>query len=251
MNSEQLVFECDGIRLRAKLDQPAGAEGKLPLVIILHGLTGNMDEVHIRAVAQAANEAGYAALRVDQYGHGTSEGAFEDHNMLLWMSGAMRIIDEVRRWDWVTDIILCGHSQGGLNTMMVGGMMADRLKALIPLSPATNIAYGVREGQLLGYRFDPENMPESITLMGGERLNSDYLRAARMLDVEYAIRCFTKPVCVIHGTDDLAVPYPYGVELANAYAQGRLVTIEGDDHCYNHHLTAVTAAVKEFLNEIR
>ena len=43
-----------------------------------------------------------------------------------------------------------------------------------------------------------------------------------------------------------AVPYRIGVEVANRYKNCELVTIVGDDHCYERHLDQVVAAVKDW-----
>ncbi|MBQ8087963.1 MAG: dienelactone hydrolase family protein, partial [Clostridia bacterium] len=75
MNTHQFTIMDDGIRLNAKLDYPKDFSGKCPLVIVIHGFTGHMEERHIIAVTEAINEAGFAALRVDMYGHGHSDGA--------------------------------------------------------------------------------------------------------------------------------------------------------------------------------
>lgn len=250
MNSKELEFQIDGITLKGKLDRPENAPERMPLLLLLHGLTGYMEETHIVGVAQAALEAGYAVLRVDQYGHGTSEGEFCDHNVMIWMMQGMKIVDIIRQWSFVTDICIAGHSQGGLNTIMIGGMMEDRIRALLPLSPAVNIAYGAREGDFLGYSFTPGQLPETVTF-NGHTVKSNYLRAAKMLDVDYAVSQFTGPVLLVHGTQDEAVPYECSTKLLSQYRNAELVTIEGDDHCYNSHLDQVTKAVKDFLLRIR
>ena len=96
----------DGIRLNIKLDRPAGADGtqasprdfnnqasprdlnneRCPLVIVIHGFTGHMEERHILAVCEAMHAIGIATLRVDMYGHGKSDGRFEDHTLYKWLS---------------------------------------------------------------------------------------------------------------------------------------------------------------------
>ena len=80
MSTQELYLNDDGVRLHAKLDRPEGLE-KCPLCIVLHGLTGHMEETHIRAVAAAMNDLGIATLRVELYGHGQSGGSFEDHDL--------------------------------------------------------------------------------------------------------------------------------------------------------------------------
>ena len=66
MTREEFYLTDDGIRLHAKLDRPEGLE-KTPLCIIVHGLTGYMEEEHIVAISAAMNDLGIATLRVELY----------------------------------------------------------------------------------------------------------------------------------------------------------------------------------------
>ena len=144
---KEFYITDDGIQLHAKLDMPEEKE-KCPLVIVFHGLTGNMEERHITAVSNAMNEIGFATLRVELYGHGKSGGAFEQHNLMKWINNAMTVTDYAKTLDFVTDLYICGHSQGGLLTMLAAGMRADDFKAAIPMSPAIVIPDGARKGNL-------------------------------------------------------------------------------------------------------
>ena len=92
MPVKEFFITEDGIRLHAKLEMPQNAE-KCPLLIIIHGFTGHMEERHIVAAAQTAVNAGYAALRAEMYGHGKSDGSFENHTLLKWLTNAMTVID--------------------------------------------------------------------------------------------------------------------------------------------------------------
>ena len=83
----------DGIRLNAVLDMPSGKAEKCPLVIVIHGFTGHSEERHITAAAKTMNDLGYATLRADMYGHGTSDGEFGKHTLFKWMTNAMTLID--------------------------------------------------------------------------------------------------------------------------------------------------------------
>ncbi|MBQ3328046.1 MAG: feruloyl esterase, partial [Clostridia bacterium] len=61
MTREEFYLNDDGIRLHAKLDRPDAPE-KCPLCIVIHGLTGNMEERQNVAVSRAMNELGIATL---------------------------------------------------------------------------------------------------------------------------------------------------------------------------------------------
>lgn len=245
---QEFFIPCDGIKLHAKLDKPEGL-AKCPLAIVIHGFTGHMEERHIVAVSQAMNQVGVATLRVEMYGHGQSEGKFEDHTLYKWVTGALAVVDYAKTLDFVTGLYLCGHSQGGLLTMLVGGMKRDDFKAIIPLSPAWMIPDGARQGTLLGQGFDPEHIPDMLEA-GPLRLNGNYIRVAQTIHVEDEIQRYTGPVLIVQGDADEAVPLSYAQRAAELYANARLVVVPGDTHCFDRHLEIMTEAVKDFLTKL-
>ena len=238
----------DGLRLNAKLDVPVAAGEKCPLVVVIHGFTGHMEEDHIVAVCRAMNEVGFATLRADMYGHGNSDGEFRKHTLYKWLTNALTLIDYARGLDFVTDVYLCGHSQGGLTAMLAAGLKHDVIKGLIPLSPACMIPELARKGELLGLSFDPDHIPEVLNAWD-RGLDGNYARVAQTIHVEEAIARYDGPVLIVHGDADEAVPVHYGIEAANAYKHGEMVLIEGDDHCYGKHLDKVVEAVKDWLKQ--
>ena len=243
---KEFYIDDDGIKLHAKLEIPEGAV-KCPLVIIVHGYTGDMEERHITGVKDAILETGYATLRVEMYGHGKSGGRFRDHTLYKWVSNMLTVVEYARSLDFVTDLFMCGHSQGGLLVMLIAGMCPDHLKAIIPMSPAWMIPEDARRGEFLGSVIDPVNIPDEFLQNGENLLSGNYVRVAQTIHVEDEIARYDGPVLIIHGDRDEAVPYEYGVKAAKLYKNAKLVTIEGDDHCYDYHLDKVTEAIKEFL----
>ena len=240
----------DGIRLNIKLDRPEQTtDGKCPLAIVIHGITGHMEERHIIAVAGALNDAGCAALRVDMYGHGSSGGEFGKHTLYKWLTNALTVIDYARGLDFVTELYLCGHSQGGLTAMLAAAMKHDVISGLIPLSPAWMIPEQARQGVILGQRFDPEHIPDVIPPWRYSGLEGNYARVAQTLRVEDAISRYDGPVLIVHGESDEDVPVHYAVEAAKLYANARLALIPDDTHCYDRHLEQATEAVKEWMRE--
>ncbi len=247
---QEFYIENDGIRLHAKLDLPQNrpdGTGRYPLLIVIHGFTGDMEERHIRAVADAANSVGFAALRVEMYGHGKSGGRFEDHTLYKWVTNALAVVDYAKTLDLVNGIYLAGHSQGGLLTMLIGGMRADDLKAILPLAPAWMIPDGARQGSLMGVSFDPLHIPDMFEA-GPLRLNGNYVRVAQTIHVEDEISRYSGPVLIVQGDEDDAVPLSYAKRAEELYADARLVIVPGDNHCFERHLEKMTEAVKLFLS---
>ena len=133
--------------------------------------------------------------------------------------------------------------------MLAAAMERDIIKALIPLSPAAMIPEIARTGELLGLKFNPENIPDELDAWDGRKLKGNYVRVAQTIKVEDYIDKYQKPVLIVHGDQDEAVPYNSSVKFSKLYKNCKLVTIPGDTHCYDHHLELVTKAVKEFMLE--
>ena len=242
---KEFFIDSDGTRLHAKLDRPEGAE-KGPLCILIHGFTGHMEEDHIKAAQKAMNDAGVSVLRVEMYGHGGSDGEFKDHTLYKWVTNALAAVKYAKSFDFVTDLYLSGHSQGGLLTMLVGGMCPDDFSALLPLSPAWMIPEDAREGNVLGTSFDPKHIPDMIT-SGSWELSGDYIRVVQTIHVEDEIERFEGPVLIIHGDADETVPFSYAEKAAKLYKNAELVPIHGDDHCFTKHLNEMADAVRAFF----
>lgn len=238
MTREEFYLTDDGIRLHAKLDRPEGLE-KMPLCIIVHGLTGYMEEEHIVAISEAMNDLGIATLRVELYGHGQSDGAFEDHDLAKWLHNLDTVTDYAKSLDFVTDLYLCGHSQGGLAVVIQAGRRPEEYKAILPLAPALMIPR-------LAKQFPEDEIPDCF-YFHEQRIAQGYILANRALDVDAAIRNYHGPVLLVQGMADTTIVPQDTVDAAKVYENATLVTIDGDTHCFDYHLDKVVEAVKEFM----
>ena len=245
-----MIILDDGIELDAVYTQPEGKD-RGPVCILIHGFTGWKEEEHIMAAEQALLEAGVAVLRADMYGHGASGGKFHDHTLFKWMTNAMTLVDYVRELEYTTDIYLCGHSQGGLAVILAAGLEHDRIKALIPLSPAWKIPENTRKGLMLGKQFDPDQVPEELPAWDRGIQGGNYIRVAQTIHVEDAIARYKGPVLLIHGEGDLSVPVEDSVELSKMYPDCTYVPIPEDTHCYDLHLDMVAETITKWVKELQ
>ena len=263
IRNEEFYISCDGIRLHCKLDRPVPAgsggdlrlggdlhPGKIPLVLVIPGLTGHMEEPHIVAVAEALAQNGYASLRVELYGHGKSEGAFHDHTLFHWAIELMAVIDYARQLDFVSELYICGHSQGGAAVVLAAGLKPDVLDGVILLAPAMLIKEVSKAGGFPVRFFDPDHIPDETLVFEEEPISGNYYRVNRLLPFDDAIALYGDgPVLVVHSRTDELVPFRYGEATAGAYRNAELVAIDDDDHCFETHIDQVTEAIIRFLRK--
>ena len=196
---------------------------------------------------EAMREAGFSTLRFDLYGHGESEGEFKNHTLFKWISNTLAVIDYARSLPFVTDIFLSGHSQGGLVAALVAGMEPDRVKGMILRAPAFMIPRCARDGNMLGYRFDPAYIPDEIQVIKGLTLNGDYIRVAQTIHVEDAIDRFSGSVLLIHGDQDDTVPLQDSIDAAKRYTNCKLEIIRGETHHFDQHTERMKEAIRNWL----
>lgn len=249
MENREFYIDKDGFKIHAKLDFPESQKEKMPLVILVHGLTGHMEERHIIKMAETATGVGYVCLRVEMYGHGKTDGKFCNHNIAQWVLDLAYVIDYARGLDFVSDIYLAGHSQGGLTVMLTAALKANQIKGIMPLAAATVIIDICKIGNLFGKQFDPDNLPDEIHAWDDKYVTGNYARVARTLPIEDAIAGYHGPVLLVHGTGDMAVPVSYSIEADKKYENSTLVLIPDDTHCYDLHLDLAAEAVEKWLKE--
>ena len=245
---EKLRLNSCGVWLDLMLQRPETSQAG-PLLLLLHGVTGNKRERHLEGIAEAAIQEGFSVLRGDFSGHGLSGGCFEDHTIDIWVRNVLDLLSYVRTLPFVTKVYLSGHSQGGLAVMLAAAEQPAWIDGLILLSPAWMIPEQARQGHILGHEFDPNHLPQRLPLKADLALGREYLSCAQGLDPISAMEAYPGPVLIIQGTADATVPWEYGKLAAERYSNAELSLIGGDTHCYDLHLREVEAAVGAWLKK--
>lgn len=245
--TEKITVLDHGVRLVGILKLAAEKPG--PLVIVLHGFTSAKDRPHTIAACEAMREAGFAPLRFDLYGHGESGGEFRKHTLDKWVSNTLAMIDYAAGLDFVTEIWLSGHSQGGLTAALAAGKEPERVKGLILRAPAFMIPRCAREGNMLGVRFDPARIPEAFPTIKGLTLEAGYIRSAQAIHVEEAIDAFPGPVLLLHGEADDVVPLRDVAAAAERYRNCRLELIPRETHHFDQAPERMKTLIRSWLEQ--
>ena len=246
----------DGIQLSAILEKAVteeaegGEKQKRPLAILLHGFTSAKDRPHNILAAAAMRGAGFDTLRFDLYGHGESGGEFRKHTLFKWISNTLAVIDYARALGY-TELVLSGHSQGGLVAALTAGMEADRVRGLVLRAPAFMIPQGARDGCLLGRPFDSEHIPDTFPVIKGLELDGNYIRTAQAIRVEDAAERFKKPVLILHGDEDDTVPLAVSREMAVRYENCELAVMAGETHHFDRCPDQMRDIIRNWLAKQR
>lgn len=202
------------------------AERRDTLLILGHGLTGNMDRPLLVALAEGLSARGWPCLRISFSGNGGSEGSFEDSNITKQMNDLKAVLDNVP--DYVS-IAYAGHSIGGA----VGVLTAAtdlRIRVLVSLAGITHTAEFARRefGGLVPGKdclWEDADFPLSNALMDDLTSIGSTLEAAAKV---------TQPWLLIHGAEDDVVP-PQDSRDAHAAAvcEKRLLEIPSAGHVFD------------------
>jgi pimeloyl-ACP methyl ester carboxylesterase len=196
------------------------------LVILGHGLTGDMNRPLLVALANGLSQRGWPCLRISFSGNGDSQGNFEDSNITKQIGDLKAVLASVP--DYVHTAYI-GHSMGAAVGVLTAA--ADlRIRVLFSLAGMTHTADFVRRefGGLVPGKdviWDDSAFPLSTALVADmESIGSTLEAAARVV----------QPWLLIHGLEDDVVP-PADSRDAHAVAvcQKRILEIPGAGHVFD------------------
>lgn len=207
--------------------------GRSPTVVFLGGYASDMTGTKAMFLESACRRTGQAFLRFDYQGHGASSGDFSAGTIGLWAAGARAVIDAV------TDgpLVLVGSSMGGWIMLLVARALEPRVAGLIGIAAAPDFTEDLMWGEfdlkqraalkrdgVLHMPSDYSDEPYAVTLAliedGRENL---VLRNAIPL---------TCPVRLLHGLEDMDVPWTVSMRLADTLASADVTVtlVKGAGH---------------------
>ncbi len=219
---------------------------KCPLVILMHGVFSNKEFPIISELAKELQQKGIASIRFDFNGHGESDGEFKNMTVPLEVKDALAVYNYCRSLDFVSNISLIGHSQGGVVTSLVGGELKEAIKSIVLLAPAAVMVDQTKAGIMMGVQFDPNNIPESISVFN-HTVGHDYLATCQNLNIYENAANYQGPVCIIHGIADQVVPYSYSEKYDVMYNNSILHLMKGESHLFDKDMFSAANIAVEFI----
>lgn len=234
---EETEFRRDGKKIYAQLYLPE-QKAASAIVVIAHGFGGNLTQVS--AYSRAFAESGIAVCAFDFIGGGRdsrSDGSMTEMSVLTEAADLNAVIDGIMEREDLDfeDIFLLGGSQGSFVASYVAGQRPEDIQGLVALYPAY-----VLQDIARSCTPDPENLPETMDLMGmtvGRIYNTD----AISFDIYDVIANYPGEVLIIHGTNDTIAPISYSERAVEVFPSAELVKIEGAGHGFFGDAETVSA----------
>ena len=250
MSTKVIIHGSSG-KLDAILQKPIlKVNQKCPIVIILHGLMMRKEFVLLKKIADRLQMIGIASIRFDFNGHGQSEGEFQDMTVWSEIDDTKAVCKYAQTLDFVENISLLGHSQGGVVASMLAGEWGeDKIKCMVLMAPAAVFKDQAIEGNTLGYRFDPHNIPEYV-LAYGRKIGRKYLKTAQELPIYETAAQYQGPVCIIQGKKDDLVPLKYSEKYAKIYKNSELHLLDNEVHLFGYDMDLAVNTAVGFLDKI-
>lgn len=247
--TQNVTIDGDHGKLSAVVQRPDG-KTSYPMVIIMHGFTGNKGEPLLTKLADDLEKDGIASIRFDFNGHGQSEGRFQDMTVPNEIEDAKHVYNYAKNLPGVTSVSLAGHSQGGVVASMTAGELGTQnVKALALMAPAAVLREDAIRGTIFGKTYDSLNPPAEIPIMGGLKLGANYVKTARDLPIYETASQYQGPAFMIHGTGDTVVPYTYSLRYDRIYFNGEVHLVPGENHTFSHDNDAAAQAVADFFKK--
>lgn len=225
--------------------------GRGPGIVFLGGFRSDKEGTKALALESWARAQGWAFLRFDYSGHGSSSGEFLDGTIGDWFADARAAIQGLTDGPQV----LVGSSMGGWIALLMAREHPARVAGLVTIAAAPDFTEGIRaglsdaerhalaaEGRLTrpsDYSEEPYIITRRLIEEGRERL---VLSAPLSLPM---------PVRMLQGTADTDVSMDVALRLFH-HAEGpdmRLTLVKGADHRFSTPpcLRLIEAAVDEVL----
>jgi pimeloyl-ACP methyl ester carboxylesterase len=228
--SELRHFDVAGRRIAHRL-----REGRPPTLVLLPGYASDMEGTKALALDAFAERRGFAMLRLDYSGTGSSAGRFEHGTLALWLEEALAAIDQLTSGP----LVLVGSSMGGWIALHLALLRPERIQALVGIAAAPDFTdWGLTAEQAA--QLDRQSRPTRAFWESGQRL----LLLGNPIAIDCAVR-------LLHGEQDLEVPLEIGFRTMRAVrsADVQLNVLKGGGHRLSepHEIDAILRTVAGLL----
>ncbi|MDP3919070.1 MAG: alpha/beta hydrolase [Nanoarchaeota archaeon] len=216
------------------------------IVILVHGFRSDKNNSVGIKLTEVLNSQNISTFRFDMFGHGESDGKFEDFTITRGTNGILSAIEMLKEMGF-KNIGLFGSSMGGICSLVAGRENKD-IKFLALKAPVSDYA---EQSRLKGNveKWKDEGFIEYESKKGGKfKLKYDmYLDAEKNVAYNFANQ-INIPVFIVHGDEDITVPLAHSKKLVKLLPNAKLEILEGCDHWFiGDSFQRMILLVEEFI----
>lgn len=247
---EKIFFKnSSGNNLAGMLSNPPDSKDK-PIFILCHGFATSKDSYSIVKLQQLLNQNNISTFRFDFFGHGESEGKFEDITVSEGVDDALQAIHYLKKQGY-SKIGLFGSSFGGIVSTMTASKSKD-LYLLVLKSPVSNFLE--RDFQVKTEKELKDWKSNGFTYyVAGKgqkfKLNYTFFEDYKNNDGYQAAPKIKIPTLIVHGDKDDIVPVEQSKKIASLIKNCTLKIISGADHRYSQpdHFDLMLNLILQFV----
>ncbi len=227
-----------------------------PSVVFLHGLMSSMEGSKSIFFMEYCKQHDYNIIIFDNYGHGKSSGSFAEETVGSWLEGLEFVLTHL-----VTKpIILIGSSMGAWIALLAALKAPEKISSLICIAAAVDFTEQLIWQKLTTEEKQRIQEEKCIDLTGCDRdrkypiSHKLIIEGRNHLLLDLPDIAIDKPVHLIHGMQDIDVPYTISTKLAEKIRGNEVVIklIKDGNHklLRQSDLDIMTSSLEELINSI-
>jgi pimeloyl-ACP methyl ester carboxylesterase len=226
------------------------ADKSCPLVVLCHGFSTSKDGRTYTGLEERLNQGSVGTFRFDFFGHGESEGKFEDITISKAVGDVLGAIRYVKEFGY-KKIGLMGSSFGGFASIVSAGQSKDLFMLALKSPVSDYLGLLIARDRKLDVEAWRKNGFTAFEGAEGQnlRLKFSFFEDAERYDGYSYARKINVPAFIVHGDRDETVPLEQSKKAASLIPDCRLEVIKGADHIYSNpaHFECILDLIANFL----
>lgn len=220
-----------------------------PVIILVHGFSSNKNTKNFLRLIDFLNKNNTSSFRFDIFGHGESEGKFEEITITEAVDDILKAVEFLKEKGY-QKFGLVGSSFGG-NASIIATPKIENLVFLVLKSPVSN--YEERAKNFYSKKGIQDWMEKGYRLVEDDgkvyKLNYSYFADFKNADGYKVAHLIKVPTLIVHGDKDKSVPIEQSIKISKLIPNCKLVIIKGADHKYTkeEHSQQMNNAISEFI----
>ncbi len=233
-------------------------QNAMGLAILMPGFLDSKDYSHLTHLAQNLTQLGFDAVSFNPVGTWDSQGNLSDYSVSQYLTDLAAVITHFQNNNY-QQIVLIGHSLGGMIAMLYGTEHNQIINAVVALMPPSSQTRPDKFQPVLkkwkdkGYKISTRNLPGRLNQEKQYKVPYEYILAAKNYDVLTVISKLNAPLLLVAAQDDDGIR---PAEIKEIYDQAnepkQFTILENTDHDYRRdqrQIKKVNLEIEKFLEK--